>query len=123
MNLSVISAILKNRCPSCREKSIFTHTAYSTSFQKVHKRCPNCNCNLIPETGFYYGAMYVSYAINTAIVLGVMFVFTVILDIDNVYVLLSAAIGPMIFCMPLIFRLSRSIYLHLVGGIKYQEKK
>ncbi|ANQ48535.1 DUF983 domain-containing protein [Flammeovirga sp. MY04] len=123
MNFSSILAVLNNRCPSCREKSIFTNAAYSTSFHKVHKRCPNCNANLVPETGFYYGAMYVSYAINTAIILGVMFVFTVLLDINDVSILLAAAIGPMIVFMPLIFRMSRSIYLHLVGGIKYQGKK
>jgi len=55
-------SILNLKCPRCHEGDLF-HTG-TWSFQDITgmpDKCPNCNQNYMPEPGFYYGAMFVSY--------------------------------------------------------------
>ncbi|AZQ62045.1 DUF983 domain-containing protein [Flammeovirga pectinis] len=123
MAKSKIQAIVSRKCPSCREGDIFTNSTLSTKFSKINKRCKECNATFEPETGFYFGAMYVSYGINVALMFATLFFTYFIFDPENPLVYIFAATIPMMVFMPFIFRLSRSIYLHLFGGLPYRPKK
>ena len=63
-----IFAILNNRCPNCQKGSIFEKEigVINLSIPKMNKTCPSCGFRFIKETGFFYGAMYVSYALTVA---------------------------------------------------------
>ena len=61
-------SILKFKCPQCHEGEFFSSSAYN--FKKIgelYKHCPNCKIKFSKEPGFYFGAMYVSYAIGIGI--------------------------------------------------------
>lgn len=55
-------SIFNMKCPRCHEGDLFKTPTFS--FQEpfdMHDRCPTCDLNYMPEPGFYYGAMFISY--------------------------------------------------------------
>jgi hypothetical protein len=100
---------------------MFTHSVFNLKkFQEMNGHCPVCQVNFEPETGFYWGAMYISYAISVALSVTLAIAIRVIfgpgIDI-NVYI--GSIIGIMVLFAPMSFRLSRAILLHGVANIKY----
>lgn len=66
-------SILKIKCPQCHEGAFLERKVYDFSaFTKVRKSCPNCSLNYHVEPSFYYGSMYISYAIGVAIMVAVI---------------------------------------------------
>ncbi|MDX5437630.1 MAG: DUF983 domain-containing protein, partial [Pontibacter sp.] len=73
-------SIVNYKCPRCHQGDLFIHKGWSyTSFAKMPEKCPCCHQSYEPEPGFYYGAMYVSYAITTAITITVLAVLSILL--------------------------------------------
>jgi len=70
-----------------------------------------------PETGFYYGAMYLSYALYVALFVP-SFLITVLLDLPYLEFLVFFVIF-IVLVSPYIFRLSRACYLYMF--VKYDE--
>ncbi len=118
---SKFDAFRQFKCPKCRRGKMFTHSVFNLGkFQQMHRHCPVCEVNFEPETGFYWGAMYISYAVSVAmsftIGVAIRVVFGEGLDI-NVYIV--SIIAGMILFAPVSFRLSRAILLHFISPIKY----
>lgn len=85
----------------------------------MHDYCPVCGQHYEPEPGFFWGAMYVSYAFSVAIVVAVgLAVYVLGHDPDTWVYIVSAALAIVLF-MPLTFRYSRLVMLYLFGGIDY----
>lgn len=83
----------------------------------MHAQCPKCGQNFIPEPGFYFGAMYFSYAINVALMTTFGVAYEVVFDPDNVlYTLLSVLLPPLLLA-PWNFRISRAIMLYTLGNV------
>ena len=63
---SAFGAVVTCKCPRCRKADMFTNKNpyIFNEMAKMPKHCPNCGLKLEPETGFYYGSMYLSYAIG-----------------------------------------------------------
>ncbi|MEM9719657.1 MAG: DUF983 domain-containing protein [Bacteroidota bacterium] len=78
----------------------------------MHKKCPVCGQDFIIEPGFYFGAAYVSYAINVAILITitVLNIFVIKLSISTA---LWTFIPLILLATPPIYRLSRSIWIHI----------
>ena len=52
------------KCPRCHEEGVFyTGTWAFTKPFDMKGRCSTCDLNYMPEPGFYYGSMFVSYII------------------------------------------------------------
>ena len=114
MSSSRLSAILFNKCPQCRKESMFTHGTYSSKFLSMNKTCSNCGLQYEREPGFFYGSMYVSYALSVGIFLvtgGV--VYWMGDDPDTLVYILTVTLVSLIL-YPINFRLSRSLFLHLL---------
>ena len=63
-------SILNFKCPYCHEGDFFVAHPYNLMrVGDLHERCSECNGRYTIEPGFYYGAMYVSYAMGTAVVM------------------------------------------------------
>lgn len=61
-------SIFRFKCPKCHEGDFFESHMYDLSkLGHVLESCPKCKANYIPEPGFYFGAMYVAYAIGVAL--------------------------------------------------------
>ena len=66
-------SIIKGKCPYCHNGQFFISHAYNLrKMGDVYHDCSVCNNTFIPETGFYFGAMYVSYAIGVALLLNIV---------------------------------------------------
>ena len=62
-----IYSIVKGKCPVCHEGQVFENKSFEISnFARMHERCEVCNHKYEIENGFFYGAMYVSYALSIA---------------------------------------------------------
>jgi uncharacterized protein (DUF983 family) len=59
--------ILRQRCPRCRTGNIFRHSIFR-GFPKMYERCPVCDLKFEREEGYFLGAMYISYALGTVII-------------------------------------------------------
>ena len=89
-----------------------------SSFMKMNQSCPSCGHSLEPEPGFFMGAMYVSYAFQVAIVVTAFILVTLLFEDAPVWLYLTTILGMAVPLFPLIFRLSRSVWIHLFVGYK-----
>lgn len=114
-------SILNLKCPRCHEGDLFlTKNAYSVSnIDKMPDACPICGEKYWPEPGFYYGAMYVSYALTIALSVAVFVAMIVLWHFDVAWYLgLNATLIILFF--PPIFRFSRAIWFNFF--VKYRSK-
>ncbi|ARS36063.1 DUF983 domain-containing protein [Pontibacter actiniarum] len=110
---SKLYSILKYKCPRCQEGQLFTYKGWSyTRFSGMHSNCPCCRQSYEPEPGFYYGAMYVSYAITTAITISLLVAMSVLLEEITLAWFLGALATALLVFFPFIFRMSRAIWIN-----------
>jgi hypothetical protein len=88
-------------------------TLYSTKFAAMHPSCPCCGQVLEPEPGFYYGAMYVSFAFNVAIFLVALFILFQFVEEVTMAMMIGVVAVTVIGLLPIIFRLSRMIWINI----------
>jgi len=74
MKKNRLSNALRLRCPVCGEKSMFVNPEPLAlkQFGVVKESCDHCGSNLKPETGFYFGAAYVNWALTVAMWVSVL---------------------------------------------------
>lgn len=89
----------------------------------MNDRCMVCERYIEMEPGFYYGSMYVSYALTVALFVTVWVAFSVLAGsvFDSPWTFLSIVTAVIILLMPITFRLSRSLWAHMF--IKYKGLK
>lgn len=73
--------------------------------------CEVCGEGFERETGYYLGAMYVSYALDIALGVGLFLLTVTILKMDTL-VFLFIFLGSILLLFPLIFWLSRLIWIN-----------
>ena len=112
-------AMFTLKCPRCHKGKMFTYgNMYSWKKSDIMpEHCSCCGQSMEPEPGFYYGAMYLSYALYVML-FAPSFLVAVFFDIPFmeffiVFVILIIAISPYIF------RLARACYLYMF--VKYDE--
>lgn len=108
----ILSSTFAMKCPRCREGDLFNTATFSYSkITEMPDRCEVCNQNYMPEPGFWFGAMIVSYAWTAWFCLffvgGGIFVFGLSVNVSFLLLILMTAIF-----FPWIFRISRSIWIH-----------
>lgn len=85
----------------------------------MYTHCPHCGLRYMIEPGFFYGAMYISYAFSVAIVLSIGLATYVLGGDPPVHVYLIAISIGIFFAVPFSFRYSRVLMMHLFSGVKY----
>jgi len=83
------------------------------------ENCTKCNQDFQIETGFYLGAMFVSYGLTIGLNIGI-FVAFVIFDAYELVPFLIASGASLIVTVPYITKVSRSIWITL--NINYDPK-
>ncbi|MDQ3534268.1 MAG: DUF983 domain-containing protein [Bacteroidota bacterium] len=120
---SKFQAIIEGKCPRCRQGDLFTYPINNISrFAKTNEHCPVCNVRFEQEPGFFFGAMYISYAICVAILVTAFVVINFFFEDAHILVYVISVPLIVIIALPLIFRYSRIFYLYLIGGIYYDER-
>lgn len=109
---NILYSVLWNKCPKCHQTKVFTYGGYNLkNFDKMNSCCSVCKVQYEREPGFFYGAMYVSYALMVG-----WFVITWAVDSflvkSETWKYITFIISTIILFAPLTFRISRLIWLN-----------
>ncbi|GAB2772248.1 DUF983 domain-containing protein [Rhabdobacter roseus] len=104
-------SVLFNKCPRCHTGAFFvSKSAYRKNFDEMHTHCPHCGENYVPEPGFYWGSMYMSYGLYVLFMLGTFLLLVVGLGVDVMHYLLGLT-PVLVLLLPYFFRLARRSWL------------
>lgn len=117
--MSYISRVVSGKCPNCGKEKIFHDNGNPVTFRmpKMTKDCTSCGYNFHRETGFYFGAMYMSYALTVAEMVAVM-VIRYILNVGfglniNLLQTFIAIVFVVFILWTFNYRLSRIMWLNM----------
>lgn len=118
---SKLYSIFNLKCPKCSESDLFESGTFS--FNKpfeMKPQCDHCGQNFMPEPGYYFGAMFISYIFMGWFCLGFAALFHWVLGWS-----IEASFGLLILVCAIffvyIFRLARSIWIGL--NVKHDPTK
>ena len=106
-------SVRHNKCPRCQEGDFFVNrTAFRFKDNlKMHEKCSHCGLKYMIEPSFFYGAMYVSYAVTVAMAVAV-FVICQLLGL-GLLTSLIAILVVLVLSNPFVMRLSRLLYINM----------
>jgi len=105
--------MLTAKCPRCRRGNMFEGGAYQFGSNRIRLDCPNCRLFFEIEPGYFYAAMYVSYAMNVGEGIGLALVTWLITgNDDSPWLYLTIIISGLLTLAPLNFWYSRVILLY-----------
>ena len=122
--MSKLTAALKMKCPRCHQEDLFVEeNPYAVgNMLTMYDHCPNCGLRYERESGFFYGAMYISYAINIALfVTATVGYYLFLKPVVDWRWYIFGYVALTLLLIPVIFRLSRSIWLAILT--KYDPEK
>jgi uncharacterized protein (DUF983 family) len=125
---SKLYSILTFKCPHCQEGKFFvSHPYYLTKTGVTLKECPVCSQNYSPEPGFYFGAMYVSYALGVALFVTIWASCNWFFEDVSVWLQIGLVIGASILLGPLLYATSKIIwanfFIHYSKDAKHGKKE
>jgi uncharacterized protein (DUF983 family) len=112
-----IYSIVTGKCPRCQEESMYKirNSYILTRVFDMHERCSHCKLKYKIEPSFFFGAMFVSYALGVG--LGIItFLIAYYGFHANLKTCFVSIIVSLIVFMPIIMRLSRNIWINLNIG-------
>lgn len=120
---SAVSALITCKCPRCRTGNMFLSPPYDLKrFGDMPETCPHCDFKFEIEPGFFWGAMYISYAFTVAIAVNVSLTLWWFAGNPSLWVYTMANGGLIIGLSPLMLRYSRVVMLYLFGSVSFQKE-
>ncbi|MFI5164050.1 MAG: DUF983 domain-containing protein [Bacteroidia bacterium] len=112
----IFYSVLKNKCPNCLKGNFFSYNnVYSFSkFDVMNNKCPKCGMDFRQEPGFYLGAAIVSYALQAALLFLTYLLLQVMVQLSFWYFVAAFSI-ELILLAPLTFRISRLVWINMLG--------
>jgi uncharacterized protein (DUF983 family) len=108
------------RCPKCQEGDFMVSHAYDLSkVGEIHEHCNVCGLKYSKEPGFYYGAMYVAYALGVALFVTLWVSFNLFFDHVSIGWQIGIIIFATILLAPYLYALSKIIWANMF--IKYDK--
>lgn len=116
-------SILYGKCPKCHEDHMYeSKNPYNLGKMiTMYNNCRNCGFEYQVEPSFFFGAMYVSYAVAVAFGIAI-FLIAYLITPNLVYCFIAIFLGLIVF-MPIITRLSRNIYINIFVHYDPETKK
>lgn len=100
---------------------MFTNSGFSLRFgRRTHTNCPVCGLRFEVEPGFYEGGLYFNYALNVAILLSSGLATNILLNDPNQWVYFGVSASMVLLLVSFTSRLSKSLMLHIFGGVEFQ---
>lgn len=111
---SKLYSIFTGSCPKCQKESMYSdkNPFHFTNLLKMNENCGHCNFKYQIEPSFFYGAMYVSYGLNVAIMV-IVFLICFFGFQTTATPTIIAIIITLVILFPLVTRLSRNIYINM----------
>jgi len=121
---SAFNAALHAKCPKCRRGDMFPTGIYHFGSNKMNERCPHCGFHFEIEPGYFFVAMFVSYAMNIALLVTCGVATYVLTGSHNPWLYIITLLLPVFVLSPVTFRYSRIILLYwLTPGIHFEPKR
>lgn len=113
-------SITNNKCPQCHEGDFFKErSAFKLkNISTINENCSHCDLKYMMEPSFYYGAMYVNYALTVAIAIAIFSTSKFIIGLPLFQSFLSI-IAALIIFTPFGLRLSRLLWINFF--VSYDE--
>ncbi|RWX03791.1 DUF983 domain-containing protein [Flavobacterium cerinum] len=120
---SKLYSIFTGCCPRCHEESMYLDkNPYNLgNIYKMHDKCSHCGQLYKIEPSFFYGAMYVSYALGVAIGVAAFIISYVFIG-SGLKEAFFAIVAALIILMPINMRLSRNIWINFFVSYKKDRK-
>ena len=114
-------SIFYNKCPQCQEGRFFKQgiTLKLKNNLKVYENCESCGLKYMIEPSFFYGAMYVSYALTVALAVAI-FIISYLIGLDLIGSFIAILV-ILIALTPLTMRVSRLVYINMFVHYKNKE--
>lgn len=108
-------SIFKYKCPRCHQGEFFeSRNPYNLKKAgNIRETCSHCDLKYSPEPGFYYGAMYVSYALGIAMFVAVWVALMVLYPAYTPMLLISLLFVSLIVLGPYLYALSKIVWANL----------
>jgi len=113
-------SIFNAKCPVCHEGKVFTYknVFHPSKFDKMEEKCSCCGHKYEIETGFFYGAMYVAYALTVALSVAT-FISTYLIYAETPYwVYIINILVVLVLMAPVTFRGGRLIWMNFFSSYK-----
>jgi uncharacterized protein (DUF983 family) len=121
---SEFKAALHCKCPKCRTGNMFANSPLNIFGQKMNENCSHCGFKFEIEPGYFYVAMFVSYAMNVAIMVTCAVGTHILTGSNNPWVYIVATLLPVVIFSPFTYRYARIILLYwLTPGVKFEPKR
>ena len=117
---SKLYAIRKSKCPKCHQGDLFKSSLLSMQgVYNMHDKCEECGQDFQMEPGFYWGAMYVGYALYSFYMFATIAIlfFAVGLTLNQSFV--ATLLGGIIM-IPYIARRSRVQWINI--AVQYNKR-
>ena len=122
--VSAGSAALQCKCPKCRKGDMFANKLFSFKSQKMNDTCPHCGFKFEIEPGYFYVAMFVSYAFNVAEMVTIAVATYVLTGSHNPWLYCALLLGGAFILSRFNFRYSRVVLLYwLTPGLHYDPNR
>jgi uncharacterized protein (DUF983 family) len=110
---SKLYSIFTGTCPVCQEESMYKEpNPYKISkLFDMHERCSNCHTKYKMEPSFFFGAMYVSYAVGIAFAVAAFVISYWLFRLSLLNTFIGIVITLIVFT-PVIIRWSRNIWIN-----------
>lgn len=115
MPISKFQAVAESKCPKCRTGKMFTGAAYGFKKQKMHEHCPHCGFKFEIEPGYFYAAMYVSYAFSVAQVVTLALITAFFTHSESPWLYIGVLFLATLIFAPFNYRYSRLVLLHFLS--------
>ncbi len=108
-----INSILTGSCPKCQQESMYkSSNLFNPKYTiKMNEHCSHCGLQYSMEPSFFYGSMYVSYALGVAFGVAAFIICYVFLKTSLKTAFIGISLTLVLF-MPVIMRLSRNIWIN-----------
>ena len=116
--MAVFVKMLAGKCPHCEKGQVFYKNGNPLLFQmpKMHSHCPACKYRFEREPGYFFGAMYISYAIAIAEMVAIFVISRFFVsDLWDSFVIM--AVLALLFTT-LNFKYSRLVWMYIFDGKK-----
>jgi len=114
--MTTVQRILTNKCPNCHQGDIYVdrNIYFNFSKNKMNKTCRKCGYKFEKEPGFFFGAMYISYALSIAEAASVFIISQLFFEsVFDVKIILSIVL-TLILLSSFNMRVSRIIWIYLM---------
>jgi uncharacterized protein (DUF983 family) len=109
-----IQSIFTFKCPQCLKGDFYESNKFYNfnKLGKVKDCCSHCGLKYTKETGFYYGAMYVSYALGVALMVSIFVAVSVLYPSNSTGFMIGSLVIGMLLMFPVLYALSKIIWIN-----------